>query len=128
MIFLQSSKRWEIAWLKRNSSCMQIAIQYNKPNVITTTKGFCGHLFVCPFWFVPAKWPHITWDRFRISITANDRRQTQVVNFWFPILLNCVKNFYWHYSFFLSYFYQPGWSLKWWFLFASAIAANNLIF
>ena len=36
-------------------------------------KVFAGTLFVRPFWFVPAKWPQIYWERFRISISANDR-------------------------------------------------------
>ena len=26
-----------------------------------------------PFWFVPAKWPHINWERFWNTIAANDR-------------------------------------------------------
>ena len=62
LIFQQSNTRRQIAWLWRNWVLQ-----------ITVTEFFREPCLLRPFWFVPAKWPHINWERFWNTITANGR-------------------------------------------------------
>ena len=68
---------------KASASADLSAVEYTQTDRVTLKKmGLANYGYpeffrepclLRPFWFVPAKWPHINWERFWNTITANDR-------------------------------------------------------